>query len=79
MDLYASASMYPAISETDLLALPFPTVDSATDNAVVLAVKEGRSARHRARALLDAAKRAVEIAVEDSEAAAIAYLDSVGA
>ena len=79
MDLYASASMYPAISEADLLALPFPAVDVATDKAVVLAVQEGRNVRHRARALLDAAKRAVEIAIEDSEAAAIVYLDSVRA
>jgi hypothetical protein len=79
MDLYASASMYPAISETDLLALPFPAVDARTDSAVVLAVQEGRNARNRALALLDAAKRAVEIAIEDSEAAAIAYLDTVGA
>lgn len=79
MDLYASASMYPAISETDLLALPFPAVDARTDSAVVLAVQDGRNARKRALGLLDAAKRAVEIAIEDSEAAAIGYLDSVGA
>jgi type I restriction enzyme, S subunit len=78
MDLYASASMYPAISETDLLALPFPAVDARTDSAVVLAVQDGRNARKRALGLLDAAKRAVEIAIEDSEAAAVAYLDKVG-
>ncbi len=34
-------------------------------------------AEHRAKSLLDAAKRAVEIAIEDSEAAAMAYLATV--
>lgn len=79
MDLFASASMYPAISEADILALPFPAVDSATEQAVVIAAQEGRAARARARALLEAAKRAVEIAIEDSEAAALDYLDKIGA
>ena len=78
MDLFSSASMYPAISEADILALPFPTVDKTTEKAVVSAVREGRVARARSRELLNAAKRAVEIAIEDSEAAAIAYLDTVG-
>jgi hypothetical protein len=33
--------------------------------------------RQRATQLLDAARRAVEIAIEDSEAAALAYLEGV--
>lgn len=78
MDLFASASMYPAISEADILALPFPAVDEATEKAVVAAVQEGRAARARARALLNAAKRAVEIAIEDSEGAALTSLDKSG-
>lgn len=77
MDLLASASMYPAISEAEILGLPLPSVDDATEKAVVAAVQEGRAAR--AHSLLDAAKRAVEIAIEDSEAAALAYLDKMGA
>lgn len=78
MDLFASASMYPAISEADILALPFPEIDEATEQAVVAAIQEGRAARTRARALLDAAKRAVEIAIEHNEAEALAYLDKKG-
>ena len=79
MDLLASASMYPAISEAEILGLPLPSVDDATEKAVVAAVQEGRAARACAHSLLDAAKRAVEIAIEDSEAAALAYLDKMGA
>ena len=79
MDLFASASMYPAISEADILTLPAPVVDTATEQAVVSAVRESRAARSRSYALLDAAKRAVEIAIEDSEASALAYLDNLEA
>ena len=79
MDLLASASMYPAISEAEILGLPLPSVDGATEKAVVAAVREGRAARARAHSLLDAAKRAIEIAIEDSEVAALAYLDKMGA
>ena len=38
-------------------------------------VQEGFTARHRARKLMDAAKRAVEIAIEDGEPAVMTYLD----
>ena len=40
-------------------------------------VGDSRAAAARARQLLDAVKRAVEIAIEDNEAAALAYLDRV--
>jgi hypothetical protein len=74
MDLHTSATMYPAISETDLLALPIPAIPSGTQAQVQQAVRRSAQARQRATRLLDAAKRAVEIAIEDSEAAALAYL-----
>ena len=40
-------------------------------------VEASYAQKQRATKLLDAAKRAVEIAIEDSEAAALAYLDEV--
>lgn len=75
MDLHTSASMYPAISEKDLLSLPFAPPDPATETAVCAAVTNARRARSQAAALLSAAKRAVEIAIETDEAAALRYLD----
>lgn len=72
MDLHTSATMYPAISESDLLALPIPAI--APSVQVQDAVRQSAHARQRATRLLDAAKRAVEIAIEDSEAAALAHL-----
>ena len=74
MDLYGSASMYPAISEADILGLPVPMIPTEVTDAVTAAVQSAFAARARCGALLAAAKRAVEIAIEGSEEAALAYL-----
>jgi type I restriction enzyme, S subunit len=67
--------MYPAISEKDLLGLPFAPPDDSTANAICDAVIRSRAARRRAADLLEAAKRTVEIAVEQNEAVALHFLD----
>ncbi|WP_157651202.1 hypothetical protein [Dechloromonas denitrificans] len=77
MDLHTSASLYPAISEQDLLSLPMPLIDATTSDAICAAVKSSQASRQRAAELLEAAKRAVEIAIEDSEAAALNYLNEI--
>lgn len=77
MDLHTSATMYPAISEADLLSLPIPAIDAKTQHAIQQSVRDAASSREKANNLLNAAKRAVEIAIEDSEAAALAYLDAL--
>ncbi len=77
LDLYASASMYPAITDSDIFNLPMPELPDAVAMQIVAHVKKARAAKSRAAALLDAAKRAVEIAIEDSEAAAMSYLVTV--
>lgn len=74
MDPHTSAAMYPAISESDLLALPIPAIAPSVQVQVQDAVRQSAHARQRASRLLDAAKRAVEIAIEDSEAAVLAHL-----
>ncbi len=74
MDLHTSASLYPAISDRDLLALPFPNIAPAATGAIVAAVRSAHDARRRANLHLEKAKRAVEIAIEESEAAALKYL-----
>jgi type I restriction enzyme, S subunit len=74
MDLYGSASMYPAISESDILGLPVPMVTDEVADSVTAAVQSAFAARARSRALLSSAKRAVEIAIEQGEDAALAYL-----
>jgi len=76
MDLHTSASLYPAIAEANLLALPFPRIDASVQTRIVANVRAAQASRQRAADLLDAAKRAVEIAIEDSEAAALKRLAS---
>lgn len=70
-------SQHPRFSERDLLAIPVPDAIAQASAGITEIVQDGFAARHRARLLLDAAKRAVEIAIEDGEPAAMAYLDSI--
>lgn len=73
MDLHTSASLYPAISENDLVSLPIPSITAQVQRDIKTSVSAARQAKQRATQLLDIAKRAVEIAIEDSETAALAY------
>jgi hypothetical protein len=77
LDLYASASMYPAITDAHIFALPIPKIDTAVEAQVVGNHRDAKAAKAQAAQLLEAAKRAVEIAIEDGEAAAIRFLDDL--
>ena len=74
MHLFATASMYPALSETDLVALPVPAIDVDAMKAVTLSVTKARTLLAKSEQLLETAKRAVEIAIEDTEAAALTFI-----
>lgn len=74
LDLYASASMYPAIADADIFNLPLPQIPAAISEQIRESVSEAKLAKARAIQRLEAAKRAVEIAIEESEADAITYL-----
>lgn len=66
----AQVELYPA----DIRSFTIPFVDKITEKKIEQTVRSTHAARRQAQALLDAAKRAVEIAIEDSEAAAMDYL-----
>lgn len=68
-------SQHPRFSEGDLLSIPVPDAVATVSEQITKIVQDGFTARHRARKLLEAAKRAVEIAIEDGEPAAMVYLD----
>jgi len=74
MDLHTTASMYPAISTGDLMRLPFLLPDEETIKKVKRQIRAARAARREAHGLLERAKRAVEVAIENSEAAGMAIL-----
>ena len=62
------------ITLNDIRRVLIPTVQKATHDDITSKVREAHAARKRAHKLLEQAKRAVEIAIEDSEAAALKYL-----
>lgn len=70
-------SQHPRFSESDLLSIPVPNAVAQVSVQITKIVQDGFTARHRAQKLLEAAKRAVEIAIEEGEPAAMAYLDQV--
>jgi hypothetical protein len=70
-------SQHPRFSESDLQSIPVPDALERASPEITKIVKDAFAARHHARKLLDAAKRAVEIAIEKSETAAETYLDQM--
>ena len=79
MDLHTSASLYPAISEKDLLGLPIPKIPISVQNEIASLVQQSFILKAQSERLLEATKRAVEIAIEQDEAAGMAYLAREGA
>lgn len=75
LDLFASASMYPAITDTDIFNLPLPQIPDTAADEVMHNIIAAKAAKARAARMLETAKRAVEIAMDDGEIAAITYLD----
>lgn len=75
LDLFASASMYPAITDADIFNLPLPNIPNEVTEEVTRNVQEAKAAKASAANMLEAAKRAVEIAIEDGEPAAMTFLD----
>ncbi|HEX7048528.1 MAG TPA: hypothetical protein VF275_13255 [Gammaproteobacteria bacterium] len=70
-------SQHPRFSEGDLLSIPVPDAVVQVSDQITGIVQKGFLARGEARQLLEAAKRAVEIAIEDNESAALAFLESI--
>ncbi len=68
-------SQHPRFGECDLLSIPVPDAVAEVSDQITNIVQAGFAARRQARQLLEAAKRAVEIAIENSEDAALAFLD----
>lgn len=67
------------ITLDDLRSLRIPVLDQKIRFAIAEHVAQSLASKDRSIQLLDAAKRAIEMAIEDSEAAALAYLDGVDA
>ena len=67
LDLYTSASMYPAIATTDLLKLPVAIPPDAVRAKIVELIRESRNDRREFFRLLTEAKRYVESLIQGKE------------
>lgn len=69
-------SNHPRFHERELLRLPLPRILISNADVYVDEVREMIGKREKAAQLLDAAKRAVEIAIEQDEKTGLAYMEA---
>lgn len=65
---------YPVIKDDDVLNMPIPLLEESVKQDTVCKVKEALSLRSQADQLLEYAKQAVEMAIEQGEDVALAWL-----
>jgi type I restriction enzyme M protein len=68
-------SSYPVIKDEDVLNMSIPILSLDVQSAISKEVQNSSALRRQSEQLLDAAKRAVEIAIEEGEEKAITWLD----
>ena len=66
---------YPVIVDDDILDLPIPIITPQTQAEIQAQVAESSALRRQSRQLLELAKGAVELAIEQDETAALAWLE----
>mgnify|MGYP004649195253 FL=1 len=71
-----SGTILTAISKDELEKMPLPELDEITQKEIAEKVQESFRLRKKSKKLLDAAVKAVEIAIETDEKTALAWLDS---
>lgn len=69
-----TGTSYPVIIDDDILTLPIPLLQTETQNQIQERITESFNLRKQSKHLLECAKRAVEIAIEHDEHAAIDWL-----
>ena len=71
---YNTGTSYPVITDSDVLKLPIPLIDKVMQKKISELVSVLAKERQEARVLLEKAKRAIEIFVEQDEAKALGSL-----
>lgn len=67
-------NQHPRFGESNLLEIPFPVVLLEHSEEIIAHIRQAHAARQQAQALLAKAKRAVEVAIEEGEKAALILL-----
>lgn len=73
-----SGTILTAITKDEFLSMPFPEVNIAIQREVASKVQKSFALRRKSEKMMDYAKRAVEIAIEQSEEFAIKWLKEKG-
>lgn len=74
---YNVGTSYPVIKDEDVLNMPLPLIDDNIQQQIASHVQESFSLRKRSEELIKTAVKAVEIAIEQNEEAAISYITKV--
>lgn len=69
-----SGTILTAVSKAELLSMPFPKIGNTIQKEVASKVQESFALRYRSEQLLEYAKRAVELAIEQGEKKAMEWL-----
>lgn len=69
-----SGTILAGITKDELLSIPLPKVDEKLQKAIAVKVQESFDLRHQSKQLLEYAKQAVEMAIEQGEDTALARL-----
>ena len=72
-----SGTILTAINKTEFQNIPIPIIDQQTQMQIASLVSESFTLKKQSEQLLETAKRAVEIAIEESEEVALLYISSV--
>ncbi|MDD2476179.1 MAG: restriction endonuclease subunit S [Dysgonamonadaceae bacterium] len=70
-----SGTILTAFSKTELDKIPIPLIDSETQENINAQINESFQLKNQSEHLLEVAKRAVEIAIEEDEEAAMRYIE----
>ena len=72
---WAHGVAFYSVTQNDLYKFEIPLVDSGVQEQIAHILGDANRLRNESRRILEAAKRTVEIAIENGEAAAMAFLD----
>lgn len=73
---HSNGGVQPEINQPALKSLVIPKLPTTQQEQIRASILAGHTARRRAKVLLEAAKRAVEVAIEENEAAAMQLLQA---
>ena len=73
-----SGTILTAISKDELLSMPLPRIDDKIQELIAEKIQKSFSLRRQSKQLLEDAKRAVEVAIEQGEDTAMRWLQAQG-